>query len=124
MSKPGARSGTLFVFSNRRHTRLKVLCWDGSRLSLLVKRLGDAYRAYTSRVPRWLPSFNRGQRKERREQDLSATFASSAERISSKNASTMSFASRLFSPTFSKSWATRRLRSAPLAIALTMSVPR
>ncbi len=24
------RAGTLFVFSNRQHTRLKILCWDGT----------------------------------------------------------------------------------------------
>jgi protein-S-isoprenylcysteine O-methyltransferase Ste14 len=34
---------------------------------LLAARLGDAYRAYASRVPRWLPTFNRGARKERGE---------------------------------------------------------
>jgi transposase len=33
------RSGTLFVFSNRRHTRIKILCWDGTGLWLLTKRL-------------------------------------------------------------------------------------
>jgi protein-S-isoprenylcysteine O-methyltransferase Ste14 len=42
---------------------------------LLESRLGDAYRDYASRVPRWLPKSNRGARRERKENELSATSA-------------------------------------------------
>ena len=49
---------------------------------LLEDRLGDGYRTYKSRVPRWAPRlFNRGARRDREEknvQDISAVSAVSA----------------------------------------------
>lgn len=37
--KQEVNSGILFVFSNRTHTRLKILLWDGSGLWVCSKRL-------------------------------------------------------------------------------------
>jgi protein-S-isoprenylcysteine O-methyltransferase Ste14 len=51
-----------------------IVLWEER---LLESRLGDAYREYAARVPRWVPTFNSGARKARREEnsdpkDLSA----------------------------------------------------
>jgi protein-S-isoprenylcysteine O-methyltransferase Ste14 len=45
---------------------------------LLEERLGERYRAYAARVPRWLPNtFNRRDRQARRDQNFSAGSATS-----------------------------------------------
>ena len=37
--KADARSGAIFAFTNKKHTRLKVLYWDKTGLWLMTKRL-------------------------------------------------------------------------------------
>ena len=52
-----------------------IVRWEET---LLESRLGQAYRDYAAGVPRWFPRRNRGGRKERRENDSSASSAGSA----------------------------------------------
>ncbi len=40
------KQGSLFVFSNRRHTRIKILCWDGTGIWVLTNR-------HTPHCPLW-----------------------------------------------------------------------
>jgi transposase len=44
--KEDVRSGALFVFTNKRHTRLKVLYFDGTGLWLMTKRLEEGTFAW------------------------------------------------------------------------------
>jgi protein-S-isoprenylcysteine O-methyltransferase Ste14 len=52
-----------------------IVRWEES---LLVARLGDAYRDYAARVPRWFPTLSRRERKDRRETISSTNVAGSA----------------------------------------------
>jgi protein-S-isoprenylcysteine O-methyltransferase Ste14 len=44
-----------------------IVRWEET---LLESRLGQEYRDYAARVPRWIPTFNRGDRNDRAEEDL------------------------------------------------------
>ena len=44
------KQGALFVFSNRRHTRVKIIYWDGTGIWLLTKRLEAGTFAWPKRV--------------------------------------------------------------------------
>ena len=50
------RSGALYVFSNRRHTRIKVLYFDGTGLWILSKRLERGTFSWPSPVRPRAPS--------------------------------------------------------------------
>jgi transposase len=44
------KSGALFVFSNRRHTRIKIICFDGTGIWVLSKRLEQGTFAWSKYV--------------------------------------------------------------------------
>jgi len=52
-----------------------IVCWEER---LLETRLGDSYRDYAARVPRWIPRRNRGGRRDRKEHAYSTRSAPSA----------------------------------------------
>src|SRR5579863_3476732 len=45
------KSGALFVFSNRRHTRIKIICFDGTGMWVLSKRLEQGTFSWPKNLP-------------------------------------------------------------------------
>ncbi len=45
------KQGALFVFSNRRHTRINIICWDGTGIWLLTKRLEAGTFSWPKNLP-------------------------------------------------------------------------
>jgi len=45
------KSGALFVFSNRRHTRIKIICWDGTGIWLLTNRHAPRCSLWFTKTP-------------------------------------------------------------------------
>ena len=50
------RQGALFVFSNRRHTRIKILCWDGTGIWVLTNKHAPHCSLWLIKTPLSLPS--------------------------------------------------------------------
>jgi len=85
-----------------------IVRWEET---LLESRLGQAYRDYAARVPRWVPTFNRGDRKGRREERRD-------EDPFEKNASAFSASSAVKQPAFSWRETLFSERGTLIAIAL------
>jgi len=50
------KSGALFVFSNRRHTRIKIICFDGTGILVLSNKHAPHCSLWLIKTPLSLPS--------------------------------------------------------------------